>query len=263
MSTTATSFAAAGAMALCGITAAAQQPAASLPDDHDIVQRFLTSGEPSPTAYQAFRRPEARHERFNADGRLEVCTELTPDSGFHYRVLAEGGSGLIRGRVLEKALESGREAWASGEIDRSTLGTGNYEFEDTGSTDGGLRRVTLEPRRKSRMLVEGAMFLEPLDADRVRVEGRLAKGPSFWTPRVDVIRRHERIAGVRVRVALESVAHVRMVGRSSCRMGYHDLRVNVCDLDGERARCATVDAGTPSSFTPVLASGERRGSHVG
>jgi len=242
--------------------AAAQQPVTSLADHREIVQRFLTSDEASRTAYQALRRLEARNERFNADGWLDVCTNLTPDSGFHFRVIAEGGSGLIRGRVLKKALESERDAWASGEIDRSTLQPGNYEFEETESTDGGLLKVTLKPRRKSRMLVDGVMFLKPGDGDLVRVEGTLAEGPSFWTPRVDVIRRYARIAGVRVPVELESVAHVRMVGRSTFRMSYRYLSVNGRDLDGERDRCATGDAGTPSSLTPLVASGERRGSHV-
>jgi hypothetical protein len=262
MSTTAVSFAAAGAIAVCSVFAAAQPPMMSPGDNHELVQRFLTSGEASPIAYQAVRRLEARNERFHADGWLEVCTELVPERGFHYRVIAEGGSGLIRGRVLKTALESEREAWISGEIDDSTLGPANYEFQATHGTDGDLRMVVLKPRRKSRMLVDGVMFLRPPDGDLVRVEGTLAKGLSFWTPRVEVVRRYERIAGVRVPVTLESVAHVRMVGRSSFRMSYHYLSVNGHDVDGERDACATVEAGTPSSLTPAMASGERPGSHV-
>lgn len=254
MSTTAASFAAAGAIAACSLIAA-QQPIASLDDDRDIVPRFLSRDEVSPMGYQAVRRLEARNERFNADGWMDVCTEVVPERGFHYRVIAEGGSGLIRGRVLKQALESEREAWASGEIGRSTLGLANYEFEVAESTDG-LLKVALKPRRKSRMLVEGAMFLRPLDADLVRVEGTLAKGPSFWTPRVDVVRRYERIAGVRVPVALESVAHVRMVGRSSFRMSYRYLSVNGQELEGEHDACGTVDSATRSSLTRVVGVGE-------
>jgi hypothetical protein len=263
MSKTVVSCAAvAGAIAVCSLIAAAQPPMMSPMDHPDLVQRFLTSEEASPIAYQAMRRLEARNERFNADGWLDACTELTPGSGFRYRVIAEGGSSLIRGRVLKSALEGEREAWTSGEIDRNALGPANYEFQAIDGTDGDLRMVVVRPRRKSRMLVDGVMFLRPPDGDLVRVEGTLAKGPSFWTPRVEVVRRYARIAGVRVPVALESVAHVRMVGRSSFRMSYHYLSVNGHDVDGERDACATVEAGTPSSLTPATASGERPGSHV-
>ena len=63
MSARAASFAAAGAVALCTMIAAAQQPFASLADDHDIVQRFLTSDEVSPTAYQAGKARKAAREQ--------------------------------------------------------------------------------------------------------------------------------------------------------------------------------------------------------
>lgn len=261
MSTTAVSFAAAGAMAVCSLLAAAQPTMTSLADD-ELIQRFLVSDEASPIAYLALRRLEARNERFHTDGWLDACTELTQESVFRYRVIAEGGSGLIRGRVLKSALENEREAWTSGEIDRSTLGLANYEFQTTDGTDGDLRIVTLKPRREDRMLVDGVMFLRPPAGDLVRVEGTLAKGPSFWAPRVEVVRRYERIAGVRVPVTLESVAQVRMVGRSSFRMSYHYLSVNGRDLNGERDVCATADAGTPSSLPPALAPGEHHGSHT-
>lgn len=206
----------------------------------DIVQQFLQRDEPKIVRYSAARRLEARNERFKAAGWLEACTELSPDRGFHYRVTAEGGSGLIRGRVLKKALETEREAWAKGEIEQSAIGPQNYEFQPAVDGEGELAKVAVTPRRKSRMLVDGAIFLARSDADLVRVEGKLASNPSFWTRRVEVARRYERIAGVRVPVTLESVAHVRIVGRSSFRMTYRYLSVNGQEIPGARDdRCAT------------------------
>ena len=105
MSTAAMSFGAACAIAFSGLIASAQPPMSSLANDDDLVQRLLTSDEASPIAYQAMRRLEARTERHNADGWLDAWTGLRPDSGFRYRVIAEGGSSLIRGRVLKKALD--------------------------------------------------------------------------------------------------------------------------------------------------------------
>jgi hypothetical protein len=76
------------------------------------------------------------------------------------------------------------------------------------------------------LLVEGAIFVTPADGDLTRIEGKLSKAPSFWTRRVDVVRRYERMAGVRVPVSIESVAHVLIAGRSTFKMTYEYETIN-------------------------------------
>jgi hypothetical protein len=75
-------------------------------------------------------------------------------------------------------------------------------------------------------LVHGAVFVTDIDADLVRVEGRLARNPSFWTRRVDIVRRYGRVAGVRVPLDVESIAQVRIAGRSVMTMTYQYEMVN-------------------------------------
>ncbi|MNC87494.1 hypothetical protein D3C83_32230 [compost metagenome] len=60
----------------------------------------------------------------------------------------------------------------------------------------------------------------------MRIEGRLAKNPSFWMKRVDVVRSYARINGVLVPTVLESAAQMRFFGRSSLRMTYHYSEVD-------------------------------------
>lgn len=86
--------------------------------------------------------------------------------------------------------------------------------------------IVLKPRRKDALLVDGAMFLAPSDGDLRRVEGRLSKNPSFWTSRVDLVRRYARVQGVRVPVETTSVAHVKIVGESRLEMSYDYRSVN-------------------------------------
>ena len=50
--------------------------------------------------------------------------------------------------------------------------------------------------------------------------------PSFWTRRVEIVRRYERIAGVRVPVSIESVASVLIAGRSTFKMTYQYETIN-------------------------------------
>jgi hypothetical protein len=54
----------------------------------------------------------------------------------------------------------------------------------------------------------------------VRLQGQLAKSPSFWIKNVGIVRTYDRIAGVVVPIALTSTAQVRMLGAATLRMTY-------------------------------------------
>ena len=168
--------------------------------------------------YRATRRLEA--ESGERTGWLEAVTEYAPETGFRYDVTAEGGSGYIRSKVLRGVLEGEREAIARGETGRSSLGRANYTFQAAGVDQAGLANVLLSPRRQEGILVVGKMFLQPEDGRLVRVQGRLAKSPSFWIKNVEIVLSYDRIAGTVVPVALESNAQVRFVGLATLRMTY-------------------------------------------
>ena len=84
----------------------------------------------------------------------------------------------------------------------------------------------MKPKRKDILLVEGAIFVQPGDVEMTRIEGKLSKTPSFWTRRVEVVRKYERKAGVRVPISIESVAHVLIAGRSTFKMTYEYQTIN-------------------------------------
>jgi hypothetical protein len=73
------------------------------------------------------------------------------------------------------------------------------------------------------------------DADLVRVEGVLIKRPSFWTRKVEVVRRYARLRGVRVPVAMQSTAHVLIVGTSTFSMTYEYQAINGESVDASLA----------------------------
>ena len=155
---------------------------------------------------------------------MDAWTEEDATGGFRYHVASEGGSGYIRRRVFLAALEGEQKMWRSGEPDRAALDETNYELEEHGPTDD-LVAVSVKPRRKDILLFEGSIFVKP-DGDLIRLEGRLSKTPSFWTRRVEVIRRYGRVAGVRVPLEMESVAQVLIAGRSTFHMTYEYETVN-------------------------------------
>jgi hypothetical protein len=187
-----------------------------------VVERFLAGDKPA-QSYRALRRFEARSDQRQA--WMDVWTE-TDASGFRYEVVSQGGSGYIRTRVFTAALEAERKISAAGTAHLAAITPDNYVFEDRGAGPSGLAWVGLMPRRKALMLVEGSIFLRPEDGDLVRIQGSLAKPPSFWIRHVDIDRRYQRIAGVRMPVSLESVARVLVAGKSTFTVTYQYETVN-------------------------------------
>lgn len=191
---------------------------ATVPDAADQTIRQFLAQEDSQPAYRAVRRLEA--ENGSRTGWLEALTEYSPAAGFHFQITDEGGSGYIRSKILRAVLEGEREVISNGETARSSLALANYRFQVNGIDAEGFANVLLSPRRKERVLVSGMMALKPIDGDLVRLQGRLAKSPSFWIKDVDIVRRYERIGGSVVPVALESKAQVRFLGEATLRMTY-------------------------------------------
>jgi hypothetical protein len=191
---------------------------AIVPDAADpSFRQFLAQGDTQPP-YKAMRHLEAVNG--SRTGWIETVTEYSPESGFRYHITAEGGSGYIRSRVLRALLDGERDVIAHGEAARSGLSPSNYLFQANGIDTDGLANVLLTPRRKERVLVSGMMALKAADGTLVRLQGRLAKSPSFWVKNVDIVRTYERIDGTVVPVALDTTAQVRFLGEATLHMTY-------------------------------------------
>jgi hypothetical protein len=173
--------------------------------------------------YRALRRMHALSEKFNHEGWMDAWTEFD-SGGFRYQIVAERGSGTVRNKVLRALLNREQELIANGDFGRGELTPENYEFG--AETSGpGVRYVVIKPRRKDVMLIDGRMVLSA-DGELLRVEGRLAKNPSFWTSQVVVTRHYASVDGVRVPVATESVAKIRLAGRSQLTIRYEYESIN-------------------------------------
>lgn len=200
-----------------------QRPAASpLHDSVTAMQQFLARPRIA-YQYSASRRLEASGSGQRA--WLDVETDFTPAAGFQYHVTAEGGSGYIRTRVLRSLLEEEQRVIARGSASSVAISTDNYHFTPEGVDAEGLAVVRLRPLRKDRSLIAGRMFLT-VDGDLRRVEGQLAKNPSFWVTRVNVVRLYRRINGVLMPVSLDTTAQLRLFGSSALRMTYRYSRVD-------------------------------------
>jgi len=207
-------------LAFTVIAATAVSPAAGR--ESSTAARF-TPDEPL-TSYRAFRRMHAKSEKFNQEGWLNAWTEFDGRQ-FRYEIVDERGSDYVRNKVPKGILKREQEIVAEGPA-RAALTEENYVFGETGAQADGERYVQITPKRKDVMLVEGRMVLTSDGNDLLRIEGRLAKNPSFWTSLVNVIRHFAKVDGVRVPVATESVAKVKFAGQSQLTVVYEYESIN-------------------------------------
>jgi len=211
-----------GATVLLG-TSVVPSAATSSPDRLETLSPSVR--EQPLTQYRAYRRMHARNEHFGQEAWLEAWTELDA-RGFRYTIVSETGSEYMRNKVLKGVLKREQELVAGGDCRRSELTPDNYEFQDVQQGDG-ERYVTLKPKRKDVLLVDGRMVFSHDGSELLRVEGRLAKNPSFWTSLVNIIRHYARLDGVRVPVATESTAKVKFAG-----IAYLDVRYEYETING-------------------------------
>jgi hypothetical protein len=207
----------AGSAALAGHTA---------PDaEENPISRFLSRAEQPLREYQAVRRMHASSEKSpQYEAWLDARTAFR-DGRFSYEIVSERGADVTRSKVLRAMLAREQDLINSGAVSRGDLTADNYEFTEGGRDADGAHLVQIKPRRSDVLLVDGrAVFNDR--GELMRVEGRLAKNPSFWTSLVNVVRRYARIGGVRVPVATDTVATVKFVGRTQMDVVYAYESVN-------------------------------------
>jgi hypothetical protein len=201
------------------------------PDASTALEMFLARPAGA-HPYRASRSLEASGS--GQRGWMDVETDFAVASGLRYEVTAEGGSGYIRSRILRSLLEEEQRIIAQGEESRVAISRANYEFGPEGVNEEGLAIVSIRPLRKDRSLISGRMFLTAVTGDLVRVEGRLARNPSFWLTRVTLVRSYQPIEGVVMPVSLETIGRLRLLGSSSLRMTYRYSHIDdrpVSDAD--------------------------------
>ncbi len=190
-----------------------------------FVQRVLSQTTQSGIAIRATRHLEAGTVSGKHHGWMDVETTVARSGAFNWQVLGEGGSENTREKVFRALLAAESETWRGGAGDGAALSAANYEFVPESSTSGGNVRIQLRPKRADSRLIDGVLIVSP-DGYPLLVQGRLAKPPSFWVKSVTIVKRYARVGGISLPVLIESLADVRMFGRSAFSMRYRYTEVN-------------------------------------
>ena len=184
------------------------------------------------------------------DARVKAQITVVPPSDHDYKIIEAQGSD--RGeKVVRKILE--HEA-AAEKLNPSPTAIvhDNYDFTDVGRQmfEGVLCYVIgLKPKRQEPSLVEGHAWIDPNTFVIRKIEGKLAKSPSWWVKDVDVVVNFGEIGGLWIQTASHAVADVRVIGRYTVLARALDVQTATSEAANVAPRkSVTRRAGLPAAF---------------
>jgi hypothetical protein len=136
---------------------------------------------------------------------------LPPKAKFFEIQSSSGGKaeGVVR-KVLEKEMEIGRDVQDTG------INVSNYEFESLGEellAGAQCFVLAIHPKRKSKDLLEGRIWVDKNTRLIRRVQGRPGKSPSWWVKDVSLSLDYGNRGGMWLQTGSTADANVRFVGK--------------------------------------------------
>ncbi len=139
-------------------------------------------------AYSGLREYRLRNHRFGKEAFALVQVTYRPDTGKDLAVLQKSGSPRLL-EILEKLFASELQFSAPDTLTDYEISPANYVARYMGETDAGERScyvIELIPKRKSKYLLKGTVWVDPRSYGIVRFEGVTAASVSIWvgTPHI-------------------------------------------------------------------------------
>src|SRR5581483_649654 len=212
----------------CGCLFAAESTANQPVSLSFIVTRMEAAqaqkSEPSP--YQLVRQYRvAGAKSSTADSEVLAVVDFEPPATRTFVIQKSTGSS--RGeQVVRHVLEHETQA-SDKQIEASAVNTQNYNFSllGTGEADGQpCYRLGLEPKRREKNLVVGEALVDQRTFQIRRIDGDLAKTPSWWLTRVPVNMNFAQVQGRWLETNLRADADVRIFGPHSLTSQLVDYR---------------------------------------
>jgi len=157
----------------------------SADDPTEIVWKMVAQNETRAHQLRYFTSCRHYHVEFHALGHaaaadMDVQATYNAGAGKAFRVINESGSHLLLNHVLRKLLETEQD---DSREQKSALTPYNYNFTFDApiNRDGRLLYAfTVEPKKKSKLLYRGKIWIDADDFAVVKVEAEPAENPSFW-----------------------------------------------------------------------------------
>ena len=202
--------------------------APAIPDAAEVVSRMMQRDSQRQAAlngYTALRRYTLDNKSRHAS--MLVRTTCLPDGTKQFAIAEEAGSGAVRRHVFHKILDEETNASRPELRDRSRMIPENYTFRIVGAEkieDRSTYVIEVAPKTESKYLIAGKIWVDSEDYALVRVDGKPAKNPSFWTKSVHFIHSYEKDGPFWFPASNRSVTDARIFGRTDLTIEYFDYK---------------------------------------
>jgi len=199
-----------------GIAAAQTQP--PLPSGDDVVAKMMdfdAQRQSQMTGYTAFRHYSAVNKKRHADMLVQVTCRA--DGAKQFDVLSEEGSGSIRKHVFHKLLNEETDASRRGTRSGTRITPANYDFQILGQENletGPAYVLQVSPKTENKYLIRGKIWVDASDYSIVRIEGQLARNPSFWVRSVHFVHTYQRVELFWFASSTHTTSEIRIFGES-------------------------------------------------
>jgi hypothetical protein len=146
-----------------------------------------------------------------------------------FTIVSESGSGTARKRVFKKLLEAEQESLEDDNQRRSAVTPENYTFrllECSRTEADEFYVLDAQPRKTTKFLFQGRIWIDGNDFAITRVEGETAVNPSWWTLRTDFKRTYQKVDHFWLPESNESTTKVRIFGTADLTIKYGEYRIN-------------------------------------
>ena len=175
---------------------------------------------------RSLRRYTLHNARWKSDAIMDVLMTWDGHNRKQFEIISSNVEGYQH-RVLLKIIQGEVESAAVDDRD-SAITDENYTIEriGPGSYNGrACDMVTLTPKRRNKLLLEGKACIDPRDAAVVMMEGRTPKSLSFWVGRADVKHEFRKIGEFWVPSYNRSSAPVKLIGTTDLTIQFLDYSI--------------------------------------
>jgi outer membrane lipoprotein-sorting protein len=181
--------------------------------------------------YTATRQYVAVNKRRRAEMLVRVA--CASDGVKQFTILSEDGSHSIRKHVFYKMLNEEVAASRRGTRESTRITPANYDFQVVGqdAVDGRPAYVlSVTPKAQNKYLIDGKIWVDATDYSIVRIEGRPARNPSFWTRSVHFVHTYQKVGPFWLAASTDSVSEIRIFGTAELKIENSGYTLNSPDI---------------------------------
>jgi hypothetical protein len=178
--------------------------------------------------YTAREHYTVRNSHFNQAAELEATVVFQKGKGKTYTVLSRSGPGVLQEYVISRVLKE--DARLSGSVERpqNLLTSANYSMRLKGIQllhGKPCYVLKIVPRVHNFALIEGEAWFDVKAFSLLRIEGRPAASPSFWTGKPLIEREYEVLDGLSFPKHSRAISKGLITGKSELTIDYSEYKI--------------------------------------